>query len=111
METSGLGHVPTKGKNSWMKKLKEIQKKGIVVCAVSQCINGRVDPFVYSNARELFESGVIYLEDMLSETALVKLGWVFGHSDWAKSKEVVKEKMLHNFAGELNNRMEEDSNY
>ena len=111
LETSGLGHVPTKGKNSWMKKLKEIQKKGIVVCAVSQCINGRVDPFVYSNARELFESGVIYLEDMLSETALVKLGWVFGHSDWAKSKEVVKEKMLHNFAGELNNRMEEDSNY
>ena len=111
LETSGLGHVPTKGKNSWMKKLKEIQKKGIVVCAVSQCINGRVDPFVYSNARELFESGVIYLEDMLSETALVKLGWVFGHSDWAKSKEVVKEKMLHNFAEELNNRMEEDSNY
>jgi len=111
LETSGLGHVPTKGKNSWMKKLKEIQKKGIVVCAVSQCINGRVDPFVYSNARELFESGVIYLEDMLSETALVKLGWVLGHDSWRKTKGEIKEKMLHNFAGELNNRMEEDSNY
>jgi|TARA_Y100000310_G_scaffold9210_1_gene9640 glutamyl-tRNA(Gln) amidotransferase subunit D len=102
LELSGLGHAPTKrSKNSWTKKLKEIQDKGIVVCGVSQCINGRVDPLVYSNGREIMETGVIYLEDMLAETALVKLGYVLGHSDWN-----VKEKMLENISGELNDRLE-----
>ena len=104
---SGLGHVPTKrARNGWTKKLKEVQEKGLIVCAVSQCINGRVDPLVYSNGRELLETGIIYLEDMLAETALVKLGWVLGHADWSTSREKVKEKMLENFVGEINNRLE-----
>jgi hypothetical protein len=42
---------------------------------------------------------------MLSETAFVKLGWVLGHSGWAKDKKVVKEKMLENISGEFNNRL------
>ena len=40
---------------------------------------------------------------MLSETALVKLGWVLGHYGW---KAHVKEKMLENIAGEFNDRLE-----
>ncbi len=106
LEMSGLGHVPIKGKNNWIKKLKEVIKKGLVVCATSQCVYGRVDPFVYSNGREILETGVIYLEDMLAETALIKLGWILGHDEWAKSKEKVKEKMLENISGELNDRLE-----
>ena len=67
LELSGLGHCPTrKARNSWVKKLKEIQKKGVIICATSQCIYGRVDPLVYSNGREILKTGVIYLEDMLS---------------------------------------------
>jgi len=108
LEMTGLGHAPArKSRKSWLIKLKEIQKKGMIVCAVPQTIYGRLDPLVYSNGRELAKTGIIYLGDMLAETALVKLGWVLGHSDWAKSKEKVKEKMLENFAGELNNRLEE----
>ncbi|MFA5072029.1 MAG: Glu-tRNA(Gln) amidotransferase subunit GatD [Candidatus Pacearchaeota archaeon] len=108
LELTGLGQAPTrKSRNSWTQKLKEIQKKGIVVCAVSQCIFGRVDPLVYSNGREILETGVIYLEDMLAETAYVKLGWVLGHEDWAKNKKIVKEKMLENFSNEINYRLEE----
>lgn len=108
LEMSGLGHAPTRrARNGWTRKLKEIQEKGMIVCGVSQCINGRVDPLVYSNGRELLATGIIYLEDMLGETALVKLGWVLGHSDWAKSREKVKEKMLENFAGEIGERLEE----
>jgi len=108
LELSGLGHAPTKrARNGWTKKLKEAQDKGLIICAVSQCINGRVDALVYSNGREILETGVIYLEDMLAETALVKLGWVLGHKEWSKNKELVKEKMLENFAGELNKRLEE----
>ncbi len=108
LELTGLGQAPTrKSRNSWTQKLKEIQKKGIVVCAVSQCIFGRVDPLVYSNGREILETGVIYLEDMLAETAYVKLGWVLGHDDWAKNKKIVKEKMLENFSNEINYRLED----
>lgn len=106
LEMSGLGHAPSKrARLGWTKKLKEIQEKGIIVCGVSQCIYGRVDPLVYSNGRELLGTGIIYLEDMLAETALVKLGWVLGHKDWTKDKKIVKEKMLENFAHELNDRL------
>jgi glutamyl-tRNA(Gln) amidotransferase subunit D len=103
IEMSGLGHVSTaRSRNNWVKKIKELTSKGIVVCATSQCINGRVDPLVYSNGRDILETGVIYLEDMLSETALVKLGFVLGHKGWN-----VREKMLENIAGEFNKRLEE----
>ena len=91
----------------WIKKLKEVQSKGMIICATPQTINGRLNPLVYSNGRDILETGVIYLEDMLSETAFVKLGWVLGHKEWMKSKEIVKEKMLHNFSHELNERLEE----
>ncbi|MBA7621601.1 L-asparaginase 1 [subsurface metagenome] len=101
LEMTGLGHVPTKARKSWLKKLKEVQKKGIIVCATAQTIYGRLDLLVYSNGRELLASGVIPLEDMLSETALVKLGWVLGHKDWD-----VKEKMLENVAREFSDRLE-----
>jgi len=108
LELSGLGHAPTKrARNSWTKKLKEVQDKGLIVCAVSQCIFGRVDALVYSNGREILETGVIYLEDMLAETALVKLGWVLGHSEWAKNKKLIQKKMLENISHELNERLEE----
>lgn len=106
IEMTGLGHVATmRSRNGWIKKLKEIQSKGMIVCATAQTIFGRLDPYVYSNGRDILETGVIYLEDMLSEVALVKLEWVLGHEEWAKSREIVKEKMLQNFAHELNSRL------
>jgi glutamyl-tRNA(Gln) amidotransferase subunit D len=108
LEMSGLGHVPTeRARNGWTKKLKEVIDKGLVVCATTQTIYGRVDPLVYSNGRELLATGVIYLEDMLSETALVKLGWVLGHDDWCTSYEIIKKRMLENISGEFNIRLEE----
>lgn len=109
LEMSGLGHVPSRdSKNSWVKKLKEIQRKGVIVCAVPQTIYGRTDPYVYSNGRDILNTGVIYLEDMLPETALVKLGWVLGHKDWSENREKVKGKMLENFSHEINRRLEFD---
>lgn len=103
IEAGGLGQIPASDSlNSWVPKLKKHIKNGFVVCIVSQTIFGRVDPYVYSNARELMDAGAIFLEDMLAETAFVKLGWVLGHYGW---KVNVKEKMLENFAGELNEKL------
>ena len=105
LEMSGLGHVPTKrSRNNWLKKLKEVQKKGLIVCATAQTIYGRLDPLVYSNGRELFDTGIIYLEDMLSETALIKLGYILAKTS---DKEEIKKLMLTNIVGELNDRLEE----
>lgn len=105
VEFAGIGQVAVESKHSWVKKIKELSSKGFVICASAQTINGRVDPYVYSSGRKLLEAGVIYLEDMLSETALVKLGFVLGHKEWAKSREIIKEKMLENFSGEISNRL------
>jgi len=106
LEMGGLGHVHSKrARNAWTNKLKEVQDKGLIICGVTQCIFGRTDPLVYSNGREILETGVIYLEDMLAETAFVKLGWVLGHKEWAKDKSIVKDKMLYNFSRELNPRL------
>jgi len=103
LEVGGLGHVPTKrSRMPWTKKIKEIVAKGMIVCVAAQTIYGRLDLLVYSNGRELLNAGVIPLEDMLAETALVKLGYVLGHKDWD-----VKEKMLENMVGEFSDRLEE----
>jgi glutamyl-tRNA(Gln) amidotransferase subunit D len=104
VEAVGLGHLPvSEAPNNWLPRLKHHIKNGFVVCAAPQTIFGRLDPYVYSNGRELLDAGVIFLGDMLAETALVKLGWVLGHYGW-KSK--VKEKMLENISGEINERLE-----
>ena len=105
VEVAGLGHLATQeSRKSWLTKLKEVQKKGLIVCAVAQTIYGRLDPMVYSPGRALAETGIIYLKDMLAETALVKLGWVLAKT---KNKKEVEKLMLTNFAGELNERLEE----
>jgi glutamyl-tRNA(Gln) amidotransferase subunit D len=108
IEMLGLGQVATSdSRNSWITKLKEVQNKGMIICAAAQTVYGRLNPLVYSTGRELEKTGIIYLEDMLSETAWIKLSWVLGHVDWAKDKEIVKEKMLTNFFGELNKNLRE----
>lgn len=106
IESLGLGQIATsEARLSWTKKLKEVIKKGLTVCFTAQTIYGRLDPLVYSTGRELVKTGVIFLEDMLSETAFVKLGWVLGHKEWL-SPEKIKEKMLENIADEINHKQD-----
>ena len=103
VEAAGLGHLPvSESKHSWIPKLKKHIRNGLIVCAAAQTIYGRLDPYVYSNGRELLDAGVIFLEDMLAETAFVKLGWILGH--YGKNK-IVKELMLDNLSGELSKKL------
>lgn len=106
VEVSGLGHLAIdESRNNLFPALKKAIANGLIICAASQTIYGRLDPLVYSPGRELLNSGIIFLEDMLAETAYIKLGWVLAHPNW-KSK--IKEKMLENFASELNDRLQEE---
>ena len=101
IEMSGLGHVITNGKNNWIPNLKQQIKKGMIICAAAQTLSGRLHPYVYESARRIKQTGVIYLEDMLPETAYVKLGWVLGHKKW-RGSTATKKKMKENTAKEYN---------
>ncbi|MGB9674743.1 MAG: asparaginase domain-containing protein, partial [Nanopusillaceae archaeon] len=104
IEGTGFGHVPTNPadeKYSWIKNIKRGIENGVVFVMTSQTIYGRTNPFVYSNARLLYDLGVIYAEDMTPETAYVKLMYVLGHTE---NYEEVKKMFLTNIAGEINKR-------
>jgi len=106
IEATGLGHVPAgeAGKNL-LPAIKKAINNGMIVCAAGQTVFGGLNPFVYSTGREMLKTGIIFLEDMISETGYVKLGWVLGHKEWKNNKEKIKEKMLENFSHELNERL------
>ena len=105
IEATGFGHVPTRTiqkEDSWIPTIKGLVEKGIPVVVSSQAIYGRVNPNVYTNLRILFhEAKAIPAEDMLPETAYVKLGWVLAHTT---KPEKVREMMLTNYAGEISKR-------
>jgi glutamyl-tRNA(Gln) amidotransferase subunit D len=103
VEGTGLGHTPTLGKFSLLPKIEKAVKSSIPIVITSQCLYGRVHPTIYHNLRELSKTGVIFAEDMLPETAYVKLMWVLGHT---KKMDQIKEMMLTNYAGEINKRIE-----
>jgi len=74
LEGTGLGHVGFYCLDSVRRAIRE----GVVVCMASQCLWGRVNMNVYERGRDLLAAGVVPLEDMLPEVALVKLMWVLG---------------------------------
>jgi len=97
MEGTGLGHVS----KEIATELHRFIKGGGMVCMTSQCIDGRVDMNVYDTGRDLVHMGVVPLEDMLPETALVKAMWSLGNSP---SLAAAKELMMENLAGETTTR-------
>lgn len=72
---TGLGHVASVHL-PWIHAAVE---RGVVVAMTTQCLGGSVDPFVYATGRELERAGVVYLGDLLPETAYTKLLWALGH--------------------------------
>ncbi len=99
IEGTGIGHtaVGTKEHEKNLEAIKKFIKTGGIVCMTSQCIFGRVHPTIYTNIRKLSEIGVIYCEDMLTETAFIKLAWLLGNY----SKEETKKLMAKNLRGEI----------
>jgi len=98
-EGTALGHVPTTIKEtSLIPSIERARDAGVAMAMTTQCLFGRVHPYVYSNLREVSSRGVIYCEDMLPETAYVKLMWVLGRTT---EPSKVKDLMLRNVAGEI----------
>jgi glutamyl-tRNA(Gln) amidotransferase subunit D len=97
IEGTGLGHVSA----GVVEELGRFVKSGGLACMTSQCINGRVDLNVYDTGRDLAHAGVLPLQDMLAETALVKAMWVLGNTTSLKK---ARELMMENVAGEMTAR-------
>jgi len=107
LEGTGLGHVGS----YCFPAIKRAIEKGLVVAMTSQCIWGRIGMTVYDHGRDLLAMGVIPLEDMLTETALVKLMWVLGQTkDTEEAKKLLKTNIAHEISPktlyEENNREE-----
>jgi glutamyl-tRNA(Gln) amidotransferase subunit D len=97
LEGTGLGHVS----KYCFEAIKNAIEKGVTVAMSSQCIWGRVNMNVYDTGRDLLALGVVPLEDMLPETALVKLMWIFGQT---QNPEEAKTLLKTNIAGEFSPR-------
>ncbi len=110
IEGTGLGHTPGQVPNEWCKiheniypAIKKVADSGCVVIMTTNCINGRVQLNVYDKGRDLQKLGVVSGEDMLAETALVKLSWLLGNYKADEAKKLVSQ----NLRGEINARISE----
>jgi glutamyl-tRNA(Gln) amidotransferase subunit D len=97
LEGTGLGHVS----RYLFEAIQNAVKHSVIVAMTSQCIWGRVNMNVYNTGRDLLALGVISLEDMLPETALVKLMWILGQT---QDVEEAKKLLTTSIAGEFSPR-------
>ncbi|MCH7561506.1 MAG: Glu-tRNA(Gln) amidotransferase subunit GatD [Nitrosopumilus sp.] len=93
-EGTGLGHIG----NTMYESVKKANEKGIFLGMTSQCIDGRIRMTVYESGRDLLNLGIIPLENMIPEVALVKAMWAIGNF---QNGEEIKKIMLENIASEL----------
>ena len=97
LEGTGLGHVS----GHLFDSVKKALKQEVPVFMTSQTIWGRVDMNVYNTGRDLLNIGVTPLEDMIAETAIVKLMWAAAQT---KSVGKIREMMVQPIAGEITSR-------
>ncbi len=94
---SGLGHV----NSSLIPLVKKACDNGTVIVMTSQCINGSTNMNVYNTGRDLIASGVISVQDMLPETAYVKLKWALANTS---SIDDAKKLMITPIVNEMGDR-------
>ena len=94
---TGLGHV----NKPLFPALERAVKAGVHVVMTVQTLWGYAQMYVYDTGRDLLDIGVVPLDNMLPETAYVKLGWALGHS---QDPDEVRRLMLTPLCGEITER-------
>lgn len=95
IEGTGLGHIGSYA----IESIRRAVEEGIAVVMTTQTLFGRVNMNVYTTGRKLLEIGVIPGDDMLPETAYVKLSWVLAQT---RDLKEVRKMMLTNYVNEIN---------
>jgi glutamyl-tRNA(Gln) amidotransferase subunit D len=94
---TGLGHVGA-AHLPWIRAATE---RGVVIAMTTQCLEGNVEPYVYATGRDLLRAGVVYLGDLLPETAYAKMVWALGR---ASDPKEVAHLLTEDRAGEFHDR-------
>ncbi len=83
---TGLGHV----NKPIYPAIERAIAKGVAIYMTVQTLWGYVHMFVYDTGRDLMAKGIIPAENMIPETAFIKLSWALGQtSDLEKVKEIM----------------------
>ncbi len=94
-EGTGLGHIG----DTMYEAVGRAADSGMFLGMTSQCIDGRVRMTVYESGRDLLNLGIIPLEDMIPETALVKAMWAMGGTK--EGNNDIRDIMLSKVASEI----------
>lgn len=97
VEGTGFGHVDDES----IRVIRRATRSGVPVVIATQTVFGRVNLNVYSTGRKMLEAGAIPVDDMIAETAYVKLSWVLAHT---RDLEEVKRLMQTPLAYEIGER-------
>ena len=100
IEGTGLGHTPGHNPNEHtaihdkiFPAIRKLVDDGCVVVMATNTVYGRVHMHVYDKGTDLTALGVIPGEDMLPETAFVKLAWLLGNYGPGEAKELVGKNL------------------
>jgi glutamyl-tRNA(Gln) amidotransferase subunit D len=74
---TGLGHI----NKPLYPAVKRAIEKGMTVVMTVQTIWGYAQMYVYDTGRDLLNLGILPMDNMLPETAYMKLAWVLGQTD------------------------------
>ncbi|NMB74236.1 MAG: Glu-tRNA(Gln) amidotransferase subunit GatD [Myxococcales bacterium] len=89
---TGLGHV----NKPLYPALKRAIQQGVHVVMAVQTLWGYAQMYVYDTGRDLLDIGIVPLDNMLPETALMKLCWVLGHTqDHAEVMRMMRTPVSH----------------
>ncbi len=89
---TGLGHV----NKPVYPALRRAIAGGVQVVMTVQTLWGYAQMYVYDTGRDLQDLGVVPLENMLPETALMKLGWALGHThDHTEVMRIMRHPINH----------------
>ncbi len=94
---TGLGHI----NKPLYPAIERAAAKGIHVFMTVQTLWGYAHMFVYDTGRDLMAKGIVPLENMLPETAYIKLGWVLGQTT---ERQKVIDMMLTPVNDEITSR-------
>ncbi len=89
---TGLGHV----NKPLYPALERAVAAGVHVVMTVQTLWGYAQMYVYDTGRDLMDIGVVPLDNMLPETALMKLCWVLGHTgEHAEVLRLMRQSISH----------------
>ena len=93
---TGLGHV----NKPLYPALKRAVAAGVHIVMTVQTLWGYAQMYVYDTGRDLMDLGVVPLDNMLPETALMKLCWVLGHTnDHEEVMRMMRTSISHEITG------------